>query len=136
MYLTAHHVVSPTTQSEGVNAFLYLHGSMLWDGPPPSGVPDEDPGTLVAQSLSVEPPGNRVRSYLDIVAPDAAHWEEIRQGLMDFVGCSQSAQLPWQGHSGRCLFRLGMDLGLSPNWQRELAILYRAAQALRLANPQ
>ena len=136
MYLTAHHVVSPTTQSEGVNAFLYLHGPLVWEGAPPSGVPDQDPGTLVAQSLSLQPPGNRVRSYLDIVVPDEAHWEEVRLGLMDFVGSSQPSPLPWQGQSGRCFFRLGMEGGLSQQWQRELAILYRAAQALRLANRQ
>jgi hypothetical protein len=28
-----------------------------------------------------------------------------------------------------------MDLGLAQQWQRELAVLYRASQALRLANP-
>jgi hypothetical protein len=28
-----------------------------------------------------------------------------------------------------------MDFGLTNQWHREIAVLYRAAQALRLANP-
>lgn len=136
MYLTTHHVVSPASLREGVNVFLYLHGAYTWDGPPPPGVPEENPGALTAQSISIPPPGNRVRSFLDIVIPDEAKWEEVRVGLMDFVGRSQRSPMPWSGHSGRCFFRVGMDLGLTSQWHREIAILYRAAQALRLANPQ
>lgn len=134
MYLTSHHVVAPTTRHEGVNSFLYLHGALTWQNPPHD-VPDRNPGTLVAQSISIRPPGNTVRSYLDIVAPDEARWDEIRVGLMDFVGQSQPNALPWAKASGRCFFRLGMELGLAQSWHKELATLYRASQALRLANP-
>lgn len=132
MYLTSHHVVDPSSKREGISSFLYLHGSRDWDQPPPE-VPDQEPGALEAQSISVPPPGNRVRSYLDIVAPDGALWDEIRAGLMDFVEQSQSAPLPWDRVSGRCRFRMGMELGLARQWQRELAVLYRASQALHLA---
>jgi hypothetical protein len=83
VYLTSHHVASPSSGHEGVNTFLYLHGSYTWTVLPP-GVPDQNPGTLTAQSISVRPPGNRVRSYLDIIAPDEARWKEVRVGLMDF----------------------------------------------------
>ena len=132
MYLTAHHVVSASDGHEGVNTFLYLHGSDAWTEPPP-GVPDQNPGTLAAQSISLRPPGNRVRSYLDIIAPDGTRWEEVRVSLMDFVGTCQRSPLPWTGKSGRCSFRLGMELGLANRWHKELAVLYRASQALRLA---
>lgn len=134
MYLTSHHVLAPETQNEGINAFLYSHGPMTWEMPPPD-IPDQNPGKLVAQSISIRPPGNNVRSYLDIVAPDEARWEEVRTALMDFVGRSQGSQLPWVGRSGRCFFRLGMEIGLAREWQKELAVLYRSAQALRLATP-
>jgi hypothetical protein len=133
MYLTSHHVVSPASGEEGVNAFLYLHGARPWTAPAPE-LPEQNPGTLTAQSISVSPPGNRVRSYLDIVAPDDARWDELRVGLMAFVGTQQRSPLPWTGESGRCHFRLSMELGLAREWQRELAVLYRAAQALRLAH--
>lgn len=134
MYLTAHHVVSAKEPREGVNVFLYLHGGLSWGGDVPPGIPDRDPGTLKAQSISVSPPGNRVLSYLDIVAPDDVRWEEIHVGLMEFVGHCQSQPLPWHGHSGRCSFTVSIDAGLTERWQKELAILYRAAQALRLAH--
>ncbi|MBI3204057.1 MAG: hypothetical protein HYZ29_21145 [Myxococcales bacterium] len=133
MYLTSHHVVSPSSGQEGVNTFLYLHGPYTWTQPPP-GIPDQNPGTLSAQSISVRPPGNRVRSYLDIVAPDETRWAEVRSALMEFVGMCQRSPFPWTEQSGKCSFRLGMELGIAGQWQRELAVLYRAAQALRLAN--
>lgn len=70
-----------------------------------------------------------------IIAPDETRWEEVRLGLMDFVRNCQRSDLPWAGQSGRCFFQLGMELGLANQWQKELAVLYRASQALRLANP-
>lgn len=134
MYLTSHHVVSRTTGEDGINSFLYSHGASTWRAPPPD-IPDENPGILLAKSISVAPPGNDVRSYLDIVAPDEAPWNEVRIGFMAFVGSAQRGPLPWAGVSGRCYFRLGMVFALAREWQKELAVLYRASQALRLANP-
>ncbi|HKY35860.1 MAG TPA: hypothetical protein VJN18_07975 [Polyangiaceae bacterium] len=134
MYLTSHHVLAPGGRQEGVNAFLYSHGAVTWQVPPAE-IPDQDPGTLVAESISLRPPGNRVRSYLDIVAPDEARWDEVRVALMEFVGDSQRSPLPWVGGTGRCSFRFGAEQSLARQWQKELAILYRSAQALRLAHP-
>jgi hypothetical protein len=83
-----------------------------------------------------------VRSFLDIVAPDDVRWEDVHVGLMEdvhvglmeVVGRCQIAPLPWSGQSrGGTYFEIGMDVGLSARWQKELAILYRAAQALWLA---
>ena len=75
-----------------------------------------------------------MRSYLDIVGPDAIGWEEVRGNLMDFLASKQRGSLPWSGVAGPCYFRLGMEIGLARDWQSELAVLYRASQALRLAN--
>lgn len=136
MYLTAQRVVSPDASRKGINTFLYLHGERAWQGGPPPDVPDRDPGTLASHSISVEPPGNRVQSYLDIVAPDGTPWTDVRQALLEFVAESQPSPLPWRGHAGHCAFRLGMDSALSTHWQKELAVLYRAAQALRLAGEE
>lgn len=65
----------------------------------------------------------------------ALRWEDVRVGLMDFTGQHPPRPLPWGGYAGQCCVRLGMELGLAHHWQRELAVLYRAAQALRLAHP-
>jgi hypothetical protein len=116
-----------------VNTFLYLHGAYAWTVLPPD-IPDQNPGTLASQSISIRPPGNRIRSYLDIIAPDETRWDEVRTALMEFVGTYQRSRLPWNGQSGQCFIRLGMELGLASEWQKELAVLYRASQALRLAN--
>lgn len=136
MYLTAHHLVSAHDGREGINVFLYLHGPYAWDPATTPTVMQTHPGTLAAQSLSVSPPsGNRVRSYLDIVAPDGAAWSEVRVALMEFIANSQRASFPREGTSGRCFFRLAMDGVLAARWHNELAVLYRSAQALRLQHP-
>jgi hypothetical protein len=131
MYLTAQRVHSPATGNEGINAFSYVHGPYTWQGLPPQGIPDQNPGELVVETVMVAPPGNRVRSYLDVVAPDETPWTEIRPAFMAFVSDAQRRPFPWVGIVGRCLFRLGMERGLAQRWQREIADLYRAAQAVR-----
>jgi hypothetical protein len=128
MYLTAQRVRSPTGV-EGINAFRYVHGAVVWQGLPPSGLPDEDPGTLVAQSIAVPPPGNRVRSYLDVVAPDGTPWDEILPALMTVVSEAQRGAIPWAGIAGRCFFRVSMDREIAAHWQRELGELCRAVES-------
>ena len=132
MYLTAQHVRAPAG-AEGINAFHYAHGEQVaWQGLPPQGIPDQNPGALVAQTLIVPPPGNRVRSYLDVVAPDDTPWTEIRPGFITFVSEAQRRPFPWIGVAGRVFFRVGMEQALAKTWQHELAELYRAAQAVRI----
>jgi hypothetical protein len=99
-----------------------------------AGRSQKQPWDLRAQSISVPPPGNRVRSYLDIVAPDEVRWEDVHVGLREFIARYQSGPLPWAGESRNSYFRVGMDRGLSHHWQKELAALYRAAQALWMAH--
>jgi hypothetical protein len=130
MYVVAQHVVSPSTREEGVNAFYYQHGARTWSGAPPRSIPDEEPGTLVRQSIVIPPPGNSVRSYLDIIAPDDVTWQEIYQAFFTFVSSVQRHPFPWADSVGRCYFRVGMEVGLVNGWQREIANLYRAARAV------
>lgn len=78
------------------------------------------------------PPGNRVRSYLDIVAPDDTPWTEIRSAFIAFASDAQALQMPWSGVVGRCLFRVEMDAALASQWQAELAELYRVATTVRI----
>jgi hypothetical protein len=132
MYLTAQHVRAPVSDAEGVNAFFYLHGTDAWDELAAAGIPDRNPGTLAAQSITLPPPGNRVRSYLDIVAPDETPWSEIHQAFVVFVSRSQRQPLPWVGAVGRFHFRIGVELSLVGRLQQEIADLYRAAQSVRI----
>jgi hypothetical protein len=87
---------------------------------------------LKRKLTSVEPPGNNVRSYLDIVAPDSASWTEIRQAFMQFVSESQRDALPWIRTLGPCLFRFGSEAGLASRWRTEIADLFRITEAVRL----
>jgi hypothetical protein len=131
MYVTAHRVVSPTSSVEGINSFLYMHGPYTWQGLPPTDMPESNPGSLVAKQIAVPPPGNRVRSYLDVVAPDEAPWAEVRQSFIRFMAEAQRESFPWKGVEGCCLFRIGLEVGLAAEWRREIAFLFRAAEALR-----
>jgi len=71
MYLTAQRVRAANGH-QGVNTFIYRHGPDFWLGWPPF-LPEENPGTLFDHQLEVTPPrGNRVLSFLDIMAPDSS----------------------------------------------------------------
>jgi hypothetical protein len=130
MYVTAHHVVRPGTNVEGINAFCYRHGSHLWAGLPPAGIPDENPGELAASSAPVRPGGNHVRSYLDIMMPDEVPWTEVRASFVAFLSEAQRRDFPWEGVIGRCTFRVGLELDLASTWQHEVALLLQAAQGV------
>lgn len=130
MYLTAQHVMRVPGGPAGYNAYYYVHG-YVWDSAPPAQF-QNDPGVLVNQIVPLEPGGNRVRSYLDIVCPDDTSWQEIRQSFVTFVSEFQLQPLPWVGVIGRSLFRVGMDAGVARQWQPELANLYRMVQSVRI----
>lgn len=127
MYVTAMHVISRTPPKKGLNAYLYAHGKAPWDAPP---MPEDNPGSLQRKLVEVEPPGNRVRSYLDVVAPDGTSTEELRRALMQFVGSAQHGQLPWQDVVGQTLFRFGVEFGLASQWRSELVALFQKCEAL------
>jgi len=85
IYLTAQHVVSSPKQKVGINAFFYRSTSALPRGS--SGVVDlravlaSPRGELANDDVEVKPGGNRVRSYLDIVASDAGDTTEIEDTI-------------------------------------------------------
>jgi hypothetical protein len=130
MYLAAQRVVAPKSKQTGINAFLYAHGGRRWHVPP-SDIPDRDPGRLERKSIVVKPPGNRVRSYLDIIAPDDLKAEELQRRLMAFLRRMQGSPFPWEAVEGPCLFRIGMDAELAKaGWSREVAALAVAGAEL------
>jgi len=129
MYLTAQRVVHPSTGASGINAFYHEHGGASWSEPP---VPESDPGTLVRDRIVVAPPGNRVRSYVDIVAPDGISTKDMFSAFAQFLsGQKKGAPLPWVATVGACLFRVGMEASLVKDWRTELAALLVEAVKLR-----
>lgn len=84
MYLTTHRVRAESGAT-GYNGFLYLHG----DEPVPDildrdRVGEEPPGECVAEILTVQPGGNEVDSYLDLVGPDTADLDDLDHALGEF----------------------------------------------------
>jgi hypothetical protein len=130
MYVVVQRVVSPATRETGVNVFVYLHAGRRWQVPPKD-IPGSDPGQLARKSIAVEPNGNRVRSNLDVVAPDDIELPELRAHLMAFVDRCQFEPFPWEGAEGPCVFRLHMVPQLvNAGWGREAKALAAAGAAL------
>lgn len=128
MYLTAQRVVRTSTGETGINAFFHEHGRRSWNEPP---VPENDPGKLVSDRITVAPPGNRVRSYIDIVAPDGTAATELFSAFAKFLARqTKGAPLPWIATIGACLFRVGMDGSLAKTWRAELVAL--VVEAIKL----
>lgn len=103
--------------AQGINAFLYLHGH-TWNGPPSSEwLPETNPGVIADRMIEVPPPGNRVRSYLDVVASDGTPLNHLvyaagRPGLIH--------EFPATWVSGNVWCRLGIEGALAPEWTHEL----------------
>lgn len=130
MLLTAQRVQN-LAGLEGINAFCNLHGPYIWFGEPPAGIPDVIPGMRVNEIVRIAPGGNRVRSYLDIVAPDETPTAEILAAVRRFVAVVRAGPLPWAATVGRCTFRFGLDLGLEQQWAAEFQQLLEAALSIR-----
>ncbi|MEN9579414.1 MAG: hypothetical protein RJA70_2423 [Pseudomonadota bacterium] len=135
MYLAVQRVHSPKNELEGFNTFLYSHPGVSWDGSPELLLRGPQEAVLVAQTIGLAPPGNRVRSYLDITAPDETAWPEIERSLAAYLRATARREFPFSGYAGRCSFSLSMDSELAKAWRSELANLLRFAQAVRLATP-
>lgn len=126
MYLAAQRVRAPSGK-EGINAFFYRHGRVWLGNPPDDVLPEQDPGELVSMQLEIQPSGNRVRSYLDLVAPDETPSVQLVRLTRDLMRNADLHPLPWGIVIGDCLVRFGLDEALLPNWNAELGALLRAA---------
>lgn len=131
MYLTAQRVLAIASGDEGINAFHHRH-PRSWIGPPPAGIPETNPGELVKREIDISPGGNRVRSYLDIIAPEETPWSDIREALLSLAAANASTPFPWTQTSGNIRLLASMEPTLAPNWQTELALLYQAILRVRL----
>lgn len=119
MFLIAQRVVDITTdqQLEGINTYRYHHGGANWDTPPGSEFRENNPGELVEKHLTPGFPksGNRVRSFLDILAPDDALPEEITRAFHRFLPALAHAwNFPVESPQERCRFSFYADPGLVP----------------------
>ena len=88
MLLTAQRVVARGTRTHGINVYCFAHGPYTWPRVPDGLLPDVNPGELVQQWLQIDPGGNYIVSYLDVVAPDDVPPMDLYQRLASLLGQS------------------------------------------------
>jgi hypothetical protein len=124
MKLVAQRLVSPDGR-EGVNAFGYWHGGLWWTRLPPPNALSIAGASLIAVAPTA---GHRVRSYIDVLAPDAIEASELHEGIMAFADAlaTQGGHLPIVGTFGRVSTTFGTETSLIPRWYDELQELANA----------
>lgn len=82
------------------------------------------PGTLVWRHRPLPQAGNRVRSFLDVAAPEEVTSEQLLDALRKLVELEDMPQAFSPQGSG-VAFKLYMEPQLLPEWRREaLSLLY------------
>lgn len=133
MRLVVQRVVRPSNGATGINAYCYLHPGETWVDEPPANL---GRGTLVRRLIEVEPPsGNRVRSYLDVLTPDATSADEITRVVLSGTEwlCEKGQELPWTMAHGASQFEFNLERSLAEHWAIELRILLGYALQVRQA---
>lgn len=123
MKLVAQRVVRPSNHATGVNAYCYLHPGRDWLDAPPDNL---GRGKLSSRIVEVDPPsGNRVRSFLEVTAPDGTSNREIQGVVLEGASLLASTQgrLPWSLVHGETLFEFNLEQSLAEQWDLELRIL-------------
>jgi hypothetical protein len=76
-------------------------------------------------------PGRRIRSYLDVLAPDDADVEELRRAIAQLHGVVTSGiARPWVYICGRCEVTFLVEPSLDKVWRAELHLLWNEAEQL------
>lgn len=116
MYLTAHHVKA-RDGSAGINAYFSRHSQaderqIDWNHLDIARVADEIGGETVAQSIELQPGGNSVLSYLDVVAPERTDPGFIADSLLVFEHYVKDDRFPTVMVTPRIGLRFGIIIGL------------------------
>ena len=122
MLLTAQRVISPRSRERGVNVYQYLHGPYAWERVPNEFLPESTPGELVAQWIQLPPGGNRVVSFLDVVAPDEIGTVQLQQRLASLKHRLQFSGNPTTAYWDPLWVRFGCA-ALPVPWAKELGAL-------------
>jgi hypothetical protein len=134
MYLTAQKVVSQD-EKEGINAFFHLHRTVKLPKPLSKldviSVAESNTGELVEDKCDINPGGNRVKSYLDIVASDTIDEKSINEALDAFrKKISQDKMGPIVDIVGVIGLRFGAEIKLYQTLTREYLALRKKAMSL------
>ncbi|HSN98911.1 MAG TPA: hypothetical protein VLS89_11520 [Candidatus Nanopelagicales bacterium] len=124
MYLTAQRVYSLARKKTGINAFLYRHGAevvpgMSWDRPVVELIADHHIGTRGPEHVEIAPGGNRVVSFVDIVAADDTPIKQVEDAVRSFGANISPERLPVSNTIGTVAIRFGAQSGLVEDKARE-----------------
>ena len=136
MYLAAHLV--RRAGEEGINAFVREHPAELtWptEVDDIAALADEDPGYIVASRIDLEPGGNEVRAYLDILAPERTAIDAIERALRSLRGDLAERHNPTVFKSERVVIRFGVEVGLERLRELQLDTLARVGLDLLRSSP-
>jgi hypothetical protein len=122
MLLTAQRVMSARAHARGVNVYQYLHGPHAWERVTDEFLPEVNPGELVAQWIQLPPGGNRVVSFLDVVAPDEMGSVDLHQRLASMKHRLQPSGNLTTAYWDPCWARFGCT-ALPVPWATELGAL-------------
>ncbi len=131
MLLVAHHVARADGVT-GINAWYYTHvGRRYGQKGPSAELPQVQ---LIAERHTVHPPfGNRLRSYLQIEAPNGTSENDYESAFVAFLGLVAAVnQFPVEARVGQVRLRCGIaEPSLAMEWQRELWVLLDALKAVK-----
>lgn len=129
MLISTQRVVSPQGW-QGINVYQYVHGAVQLPANPVDAIAGPfPPRQLRAKWEAIQAGGNLVRSYLDLVAPDADAYALLYQFALECVDeLGPPPGFPFAFQNGVCGMRFGIsDGGLIPIWRAELKHLFRCA---------
>ena len=124
MLLVAQRVVSVAHKIQGVNAYRYSHRYSRWPTDPT--ILFDDPNKMLARKrIQLRPGGNRVISFLDVVAPDDMDVADLVHVLNEFSGQPQPPVFPVCKVSGPCAVRFAIGENIIPAWRDEIEDLIK-----------
>ncbi len=122
MLITAQRVVAPSGLV-GINSYHYEHyADTPWTTDDLTAL--ESSASLAKSRFQVEPGGNRVRSYLDVFAPEGTTATELLPWFQRILRTPTPPSFPFVDREDQAVLRFNLDLGLVPTWRDEFADLF------------
>ena len=95
-----------------------------------AGLADEHPGEIIRSQTDIQPGGNQVRAYLDILAPNGTSAEELAEAIEALRRDLHERRNPTSFVHGKVTIRFGVEMGLEQLREEQLKMLERRGLAL------
>jgi hypothetical protein len=135
MYITAHKITNPQKQEHGINSFLYIHPDIEIIKPISklsekelNHYTQENTGELKIYDYEIDPGGNTVLSYLDVVINDSCTLADLVQAMDKFVLNCKKFNFPLIGIIDNVAIGFSMIIALHG---REISEYYELSSAIQ-----